>query len=276
MVLQVATVLGASAGLALPAATVVEFVIGALDVIDDVVDDELDAQFSMSRSLNGTLALLALADVATQRLSQDLPFSQLALFRSAISRGLVEATKGEDLDILYEDRAMVDEQAALCMTAQKSGSLVAMVLQLAGALATDNLGILNSLAEFGTHVGTIAQLQNDAQACTLNGAIECSDLRRRKKTVPITYALQCAQTDGNFDFQLYFSVPADSRPPIRLSELQRYIAECGALHYTWVVSEGVRQRAEASLIDLSRLVGSEVANGLRNLIPPLPVMLVLS
>src|SRR5438105_4120391 len=100
----------------LPAATAVEFIIGALDIIDDVVDEELDADLPEKRSLSATLALLTLAEVCTLRLSQRISPSRLAAFRASVSDALINATKGEDLDILYEDDFAVTEQAALDMT----------------------------------------------------------------------------------------------------------------------------------------------------------------
>jgi geranylgeranyl pyrophosphate synthase len=271
MVLQVAATFGASEELALHAATVVELIIGALDVVDDVVDGELGPEFPVNRSLNATLALLSLADAAAQPLAQRLPYSRFLLFREAIQQGLLTATTGEDADIRFEDDQAVDEQAALDMTARKSGALVGMAFRLAAALSTADPAILDDIRDFGVQVGVVVQLDNDAQACTARGALEDSDLRRRKKTLPVAYALQCARADGHQAF-LDYAAGVGEPPDGQLREAQRYIAACGGLHFTWAVAESARSEAFGVLRRLSAKLEVDASALLGNLVPRLPAM----
>jgi geranylgeranyl diphosphate synthase type I len=272
IMLQAGVALGASAEEVLDAATVVEFVIGALDIIDDVVDEELDADLPQSRCLNATLALLALAEVATLRLSQRLSPSRAHLFRGAVQDAIAAATIGEDLDILFEQDQNVEETAALDMTSRKSGSLVAMAFRAAASLGTEDAAVLDGVAELGRQVGIIYQLQNDAEACTRGGARSTSDLRLRKKTLPVAYALQCARTEAKREFVELFAPSSGPMDCSQLAEAQRYIADCGALHYTWTVCQAFREQAEAHLMGMEALVGSRTAAALKSLIPGVRAM----
>ncbi|HLY65650.1 MAG TPA: polyprenyl synthetase family protein, partial [Chloroflexota bacterium] len=213
-----------------------------------------------------------LAEETSFRLSQRLSPSRVAQVRASIKDALITATKGEDVDILFEDVNSVDEEAAIEMTEQKSGALVAMAFRLAASVATDDKAILKAVAEFGTQVGTISQLENDAQACTRDLALAGTDLRLRKKTLPVAYALQCARSEDRQDFLAHFEKPRTKLSQRQILDMQGYIAECGGLHYAWTVCEAVRHRAAGSLEKLGRLIGTEVAEGLKNLIPPLRPM----
>ncbi len=272
IMLQVGDALGASREEVLEAATAVEFIIGALDIIDDIVDEELDPDLAVGRCLNATLALLALAEVVTLRLSQRLSPSRADLFRGAVQEGVAAATTGEDLDILFEQDQNVDETAALDMTSRKSGSLVAMAFRAAASLATEDAAVLDGLAELGRRVGIIYQLQNDADACTQEGARSTSDLRLRKKTLPVAYALQCARTEAKREFLELFEPSSGPLDSSQLAEAQQYIAECGALHYTWTVCQAVREQAEAQLMAMEALIGSTTAAALKSLIPSVRAM----
>ncbi len=267
IVLQVSDALGAPTELALEAATVVEFVIGALDVVDDIIDDELEPELPGNRCLNATLALLALAEGLTLSLSQRLSPPRLAAFRASVQDALVSATQGEEQDILFEAEAMLDEQAALEMTEAKSGSLVAMAFRAAASLASEDPSTLDALAELGKYVGVSYQLQNDAEACTAAGALSTTDLRLRKKTLPVAYALQCARSEGNARFLGYFAAGPRSLSKRQVAAVQRYIAACGALHYTWTVCEAVRRQAETHLQGIAAIMGGDTAAALSSLIP---------
>ncbi|MGH2365494.1 MAG: polyprenyl synthetase family protein, partial [Chloroflexota bacterium] len=162
MIWRLAHALSVPGELAQQAAVVTEFMIGALDVIDDVIDDESTAG-NTGRAVNAGLALLSLAQAAGHELTGELPAAQGRLVWPCLTQALLVATAGEDLDILSESDSTVDESAALAMTERKSGALVAMAFELAGILHTSDPDMLSRLAEIGRQIGVLNQLDNDLQ-----------------------------------------------------------------------------------------------------------------
>ena len=273
MIWRLTQALSVPAELAQDAAVVTEFMIGALDVVDDVIDDESRAD-NASRAINAGIALLALAHAAGGELAKRLPADQGGLVGPCLSNALLVSTAGEDLDILFESDPTVDEAAALAMTEKKSGPLVAMAFELAGILHTSDPALLARLAEIGRQVGLLNQLDNDLQGCTKDGALACSDLRLRKKTLPVAYALRCRPLDGAEDFRRFFQEPASPRlaDASQLDMVQRYLASCGALHYTWVVAQTIQRDLLALLAQMVGQGQQPLADACRALIPPLPAM----
>ena len=79
-----------------------------------------------------------------------------------------------------------------------------MACQVGAAVATDDPEILALLGAFGRHVGVVAQLRNDLAGIASDGAQRGTDLRRKKKTLPITYALRCAEEEGIVDILSWY------------------------------------------------------------------------
>jgi geranylgeranyl pyrophosphate synthase len=110
-------------------------------------------------------------------------------------------------------------------------------------------------------VGTIAQLLNDIAGIT-NG----SDLRRRKKTLPIAYALQCAKDEQIGEILQWF----ESQHKIAENEeraLATQMIDLGALHFASVVAEAHRRKALEVLKELSETTGLNAEKGMKPLIP---------
>lgn len=187
IMLTVCDALGESSSQAVVVASALEFTIAATDVVDDLIDDDWDTELASSaRALNASLAMTFLA----QRLLAQLDHPRAAQLSSCLADGVLAACTGEDFDILFEEVANVSEQQALTMTERKAGSLVAMACQLGALVTTDDPNLVARLASFGRTIGIVVQLLNDLAAIDPS-APECgSDLRRRKKTLPIAYALR--------------------------------------------------------------------------------------
>ena len=251
---------------AVQAAALVEFMLAATDVIDDLVDEEWDGEFPASRALNATLALSALAQHGVTQLVSRLGTERAGLIARLVADGVLRACAGEDLDLLSETTMDVDEAHALEMARLKAGSLVAMACQVGAAVATDDGEILDAIAEFGEHSGIVAQLMNDLVGVTSDASRRGSDLRRRKKTLPIAFLLRCAREEGLAEIlEIYErSDPLNAQVEQHLAEL---IRDLGGLHYTWVVAETHRRAALDVLTDLVDQAGRDGVLRLRTLVP---------
>lgn len=266
LVLDVCDALGGDVSAATMAAAAVELAVAAIDVADDVIDDELDAETgTLGRAVNASVALSFLS----QRLVAQLHYPDHPGRAGRISRLLAEGSlaccAGQDQDILLESARMVTEDEAYDMTRRKSGSLLAMASRVGAATASDDPQVIDIAGQLGEHIGVIAQLLNDVADVDPYSNARGSDLRLRKKTLPIAFALRCAQEEGLPDIISWFATTGalDDAEEARLASA---IHDLGALHYTWVVVDAHRQRALELLQELGRLSGCNV-QGLRRTIP---------
>jgi geranylgeranyl diphosphate synthase type I len=204
-------------------AAAVECTVASIDVADDLLDDEWDdLEVDRGRALNGSVALAFLG----QYCASQLPARAHAI-QHVLASGALASCDGQDLDLLLEAvRDDIEEQRALQATLRKSGSLGAMACQVGAAVCTDDPRTLDLIGAFGRHLGTCAQLLNDLAGVDIEqSAGTKSDLRRRKKTVPVAYLLACARRDGPQWVLDWYKAPASSRqaeePALR--QLQRLL-----------------------------------------------------
>lgn len=254
--------LGGDPEAAVAAAAAVEFIITSADVADDLVDDEWDRRDDQwGRALNASLGLMWLGHRCVTNLADRLGAERACRIGQLISSKAVRACDGEDLDLVLESAPVVTAEETHVMTRLKSGSLVSMACEVGAATATDDPDVLSMVGELGGHIGVVAQLVND-----VGGVISGSDLRRRKKTLPIAYALRCAREEGIPDILTWYEGTtvlsgADER---RLSEV---IRELGALHYASVVADAHRREALSLVSRLARATGRGQVGKLRWLVP---------
>ncbi|HEY3061024.1 MAG TPA: polyprenyl synthetase family protein [Chloroflexota bacterium] len=237
------------AGLAMATAAV-ECAVGAIDVTDDLVDDEWDLELDRNRALNGSLGLAFLAQVCAAQLGQ-----RARLVGELVAQQSLGSCAGQDLDLVLEAALEVAEERALQATLRKSGSLGALACQVGAALATDDHKLVELVGVFGRHLGTCAQLLNDLAGVDVAQSVSAkSDLRRRKKTVPVAFMLACAQRDGLSWVLDWYGARAGTRPAEEPA-VATVLHDLGALHYTWVLADSYYREAQTALdvlVDVTR------------------------
>ena len=89
------------------------------------------------------------------------------------------------------------------MIACKTGALIRACLEIGALLGTDNIATIDAFAKFGEYLGRAFQIRDDylgiwGDQATL-GKATGNDIRRRKKSYPVVFALERstghAQTD---------------------------------------------------------------------------------
>jgi geranylgeranyl diphosphate synthase type I len=159
------------------------------------------------------------------------------------------------------------------MTRRKSGSLLAMACEVGAALASDDQQTLETFRSFGTHLGVVAQLLNDLVGVdpSLTAEERGTDLRRRKKSLPVAYALRCAREEAILPVLEWYARPAgDAGRPGEEERVVQVMSDLGALHYAWVVADAHRREALADLRRLEALIGPRGVKRLRRLVPATP------
>lgn len=267
MVLGTARALGGDQRSAVIAAAAVEFIAATVHIVDDLVDDEWDDEAgNPGRGMNASLAFNWLAHRCLDDITERVGMERARLFGNLMSEGILAACAGEDLDLVLESATDVSEDLAHEMTCRKSGSLIAMACQVGAAVATDDPGVLELAGVFGKHVGMVAQLLNDLAGISPDAAQRGNDLRLKKKTLPISYALRCAEEEGIVDILSWYhgdGVMSDWDE----GRLAALIRDLGAVHYTSVVADSHRREALTTLQRLGQVTGNEKLCRLRRLVP---------
>ena len=93
----------------------------------------------------------------------------------------------------FEDRLEVDIDQYLWMIQHKTAALLATSAQLGAIVATDDVGAISHLYSFGENLGMAFQIRDDVLGAwgdeQLTGKSAATDIRDKKKTLPVVYAL---------------------------------------------------------------------------------------
>jgi len=192
--------MGGTISAALPASVACELYAAALDVIDDIQDDDpapVITLFGMPVALNGALALLALADIAlypARPRGADTP--RHARARSALWAGLMAATGGQHLDIVSTGSTSLSIGERLAMARGKSGALVEACARAGASLSTDDDAQIARCGLLGRGLGLCGQIENDIHDAAnpgKKGNCPTQTLARHAGDVPLAYALLYAE-----------------------------------------------------------------------------------
>jgi geranylgeranyl pyrophosphate synthase len=253
---------------AVAAAAAVECAVAAIDVVDDLIDDEWTSSCAQDRlrALNASVALALLTQRFAAQVAERLGPERSLLIQAVLSEGAVGSCAGQDLDLVLETSVDVSEELALEATRRKSGSLVAMACQVGAALATDDSRILDLVGTFGRHLGVCAQLLNDLAGVDIGETETTSDLRRRKKTLPVAFLLRCARQEG-LTAVLDWSRGTGPCGPYADQHIATLIHDLGGLHYTWTVADAHHREARALLGELAEVASRQEVFALERLLP---------
>ncbi|MDQ3899699.1 MAG: polyprenyl synthetase family protein, partial [Actinomycetota bacterium] len=171
---------------------------------DDLMDGDVErrhrrtvwAVWGASGAILTGDALLALA--------QEVLLDSPSPHRAAAARLLAEATRhlirGQVQDVAFERRSEVSLAECLEMVSGKTGALLSASAAIGAVLAGAPTEVVNALATFGAELGIAFQLVDDLLGIwgdpATTGKPVFSDLRSRKKSLPVTYALSQGGSAG--------------------------------------------------------------------------------
>jgi geranylgeranyl diphosphate synthase type I len=196
LVLTAGQALGAAPEDLVPGAVAVELVHNFSLVHDDLMDRDAERHhrptvWSVWGDAMAVLvgdALLSLAHDVLDR--SDSPYAVSA--SQALGRATRELIRGQVLDVAFESRDDVTLAECLDMAAGKTGALMAVSAELGAVLAGAPAPTAAALRRYGEQVGLAFQLVDDLLGIwgwpERTGKPVFSDLRSRKKTMPVVWA----------------------------------------------------------------------------------------
>lgn len=241
-------------------AIAVECLICALDLLDDVEDEDKTAillEIGAPRALNVSTLLLGLAHRALLSLTKELQSSSDIFYLvDALDEAIITATAGQHKDLSAEQRSPLDMTQEECIeiAASKAGSLMRLACLLGALCADADDHVCEMFAELGRLAGIAAQLDNDSHdlyyllQSTESASPPTSDnqmtdprslktdIVRNKKTLPVVIA---ARTQVDIQSQSAFTIE-EQQDIFRRTLHEGIIA-------TWGISLLYRTRARESL-----------------------------
>jgi geranylgeranyl diphosphate synthase, type I len=188
---------GAPAEVGLPGAVAVELVHNFSLLHDDLMDGDVERRHRRtvwsvwgpaSAILTGDAMLALATEVLLDTGSPNAPVAAQML--AGATRELI---RGQVQDLAFERRPEVTLDECLDMAAGKTGSLLSASAAIGAVLAGAPPATVGALVTFGAQLGIAFQLVDDILGIwgdpAVTGKPVYSDLRARKKSLPITYAL---------------------------------------------------------------------------------------
>jgi geranylgeranyl diphosphate synthase type I len=244
---------GAPAAVGLPGAVAVELVHDFSLLHDDLMDGDTERRhrptawtiFGADGAILAGDALLGLSTQVLLEVEGD-PGRRAA---QVLVNGVQDLVRGQAEDLLFETRSDVTVAETLAMEDGKTGALLACSSSIGAILAGAPRPLVDGLAEFGSRLGTAFQLVDDLLGIwgdpAVTGKPVLSDLRSRKKSVPVVVALENGGSDAD---ELRAFLTASGEPDIDdLNRIAALVERAGGR--AWTIAEADRQlEACATLI----------------------------
>jgi geranylgeranyl diphosphate synthase type I len=246
---------------ALPGAAAVELGHNFSLVHDDIEDSDrarrgrptLWAIWGVPLAINAGDALFALSRLALYRLlAHGFSESRVLELMHIYDQTCLDLCEGQFLDITFEQRTDVTVDEYLEMIGRKTASLLGASLQAGAILATDDPACIEAYRRFGYDLGLAFQMADDVKgsfwSSAESGKAEAGDIRKRKKTLPLVWALEHAsETDGDRLRQLYQAADAgathEPMPDADVDEVLRILESCGARDHALTEARRYRDRS---------------------------------
>ena len=260
---------------ALPGAAAVELGHNFSLVHDDIEDADTErrhrptlwAIWGVPLAINAGDALFALSRLALYRLLDGFSERRVLALMRVYDETCLALCEGQYLDISFERQPEVPVEAYLEMIGKKTAALVGASVQAGAILATDEADVVEAYRRFGYDLGMAFQMADDVKgtfwASSDSGKPEAGDVRKRKKTLPLVWALQHASAPERDRLVAIYADGAspqvgDGQTPGRdlplgdteVAEVLEILERCGAREHT--LTEARRYR-DLALDHLERL-----------------------
>ncbi|MGH2445996.1 MAG: polyprenyl synthetase family protein [Candidatus Limnocylindria bacterium] len=230
---------------ALPGAAAVELGHNFSLVHDDIEDADTErrhrptlwAIWGIPLAINAGDALFALSRLALYRLLDDFDEARVLSLMRIYDETCLALCEGQYLDISFEHRTDVTVDAYLEMIAKKTAALVGASVQAGAILATADDDVVEAYRQFGYDLGMAFQMADDVKGTFWtsadSGKAEAGDVRKRKKTLPLVWALEHATADDLARLQVIYRAGATDggrgpnpvpHPPLTDDEVSEVLA----------------------------------------------------
>jgi geranylgeranyl diphosphate synthase type I len=241
---------GAPVEAGLPGAVAVELVHNFSLLHDDVMDGDLERRhrrtvwsvFGESTAILAGDALLSLA----HEVVLESPSPRAAQASRLLAGATRELIRGQVDDLAFETRSRVTVSECIDMAAGKTGALLAASAAIGAVLAEAEEPVVEALSTYGAQLGIAFQLVDDLLGIwgdpVTTGKPVHSDLRSRKKSLPVAYATEHGGAVGQ-DLLAWLAEPQQADDELRLAQGAELVERGGGR--AWAHQEAERRLALA-------------------------------
>jgi geranylgeranyl diphosphate synthase, type I len=253
MVLLVTASCGAEWHSALPAAAAVELVHNFSLIHDDIEDNSekrrgrttVWKKWGMPQGINAGDGLFVLANLALTDLEAGHPAQTVMRASKILQQTCLDLTRGQFLDISYEERIDLNVEDYWPMVSGKTAALLSACCQLGALLGGADEARQEAYRAFGHYLGLAFQVQDDILGIwgneALTGKSAASDLVEGKKSLPVLFGLE---KNGEFAKRW-------RQGPIRAEEVRELANVLKAESAQTSAQDAARQMTDLALANLS-------------------------
>ncbi len=246
--------LSSSYARALPAAAALELIHNFSLLHDDIQDQDLERRhqptawslWGAPRALVAGDAMHSTGDLAALRVEEEgVPPEVVLRVSQILTDSYLAMIEGQCLDLQFESRSDIVTEEYLHMIACKTGALIRCGLETGALLADGSEPTVRAFASFGDGLGRAFQIRDDylgiwGDEATL-GKATGNDIRRRKKSYPVVFALERAAGAALEDLRRIYG-----QAELEEDDVERVLAildEVGAQDHSQAVTEEAANRA---------------------------------
>jgi geranylgeranyl diphosphate synthase type I len=243
---------------AVPGAAAIEL-LHNFSLIHDDIEDDSDTRrgretvwklWGIPQAINAGDSMFAFAFKALSRL-ENLNVSPTAITHAlkVFTNACIHLTKGQHLDMLYENIDDVSLEQYLYMISDKTASLISTTARIGAIVSGASQEKQGHYATFGKNLGLAFQVYDDYLGIWGNeimlGKSTSTDLLTRKKTLPILFGLE-----NSADLRKLFT-----QPSIDIDRAVEILDRVGAKEYTREKAQFYSEKA-LSMLDKAEPQGS--------------------
>jgi geranylgeranyl diphosphate synthase type I len=243
---------------AMTAAAAVELIHNFSLIHDDIEDNSRTrrgratvwAIWGEPQAINAGDGLFVLARNALLKLKeQGIPLITIFAGLERLDQTCLALCQGQYLDMSFEQTPTVDLAAYLEMIEGKTAALLACSGYLGGLIATNEPAKAERFWQLGRALGLAFQIQDDLLGIwgqeAVTGKPAADDLRRRKKSMPVVYALSQTGQPQAARFKQIYAAPRLTEAGV--AEAITILEEIGARDYAEAQAKAYVETARSAL-----------------------------
>jgi octaprenyl-diphosphate synthase len=246
-------------------ASLIELIHTATLVHDDVVDDANLRRgfFSINALWKNKIAVLVGDFLLSKSLMLSINNKHFDLLE-IISRAIEQMSEGELLQIEKARRLDITEKVYYDIITKKTASLIASCCAAGCASVSNDATLVNKMWVLGEKIGVVFQIKDDLcdyETNTITGKPTGIDIKERKMTLPLIYALNQASSSEKRTIINY--IKNHNENPEKVAKVIAFVKEKGGIEYTQKTMMTLKEEA---LVLLRELPENDARNSLEQLV----------
>ncbi len=231
------------------AATLIELLHTASLVHDDVVDDARERRGSLSINAlwNSKIAVLVGDYMLSRGMEISLAKSRYDMLE-IVSEAVQSMSEGELLQLQKARKMNIKEEDYYKIIRSKTAALISACTACGAKSVTDDPDTIQLMKDFGENIGIAFQIKDDIldyEPNGLTGKIIGNDIKERKITLPMIYALE--NTSYSVQKHILSIVKNKKKTKAEINEVIDFVRSSGGLGYTENKMNMYRDKALAIL-----------------------------